>query len=64
MNIYLYTILILALIVLAVGWVFVDNFKDFFDGFNKVENKSLRIVFSIIASIIMLILLALPYFFA
>ncbi|MGX4599855.1 hypothetical protein [Faecalimicrobium sp. JNUCC 81] len=62
MKVYLYAILILLLMILAVGWVFVDNFKDFYDGFSKVENKSLRIVFSIIAAAIMLILLALPYF--
>lgn len=37
------------------------EFKNY-DGFSKVENKSLRIVFSIIAAVIMLILLILPYF--
>lgn len=37
------------------------EFKNY-DVFSKVENKSLRIVFSIIAAVIMFILLVLPYF--
>lgn len=57
----LYVISILIFIVLGLCWVIYDNFKDFYSAFDKIKDKFIRILFSIIAVITILFLFVLPY---
>ena len=57
----LYVISILLFIVIGLGWIIYDNFKDFYIASYTIKNKFIRIFFTIIIVIIILLFLALPY---
>lgn len=57
----LYVISILLFIVIGLGWIIYDNFKDFYIASYTIKNKFIRIFFTIITVIIMLFLVGLPY---
>ncbi|MBO3443073.1 hypothetical protein [Clostridium sp. CCUG 7971] len=45
MKVYLYAILILLLMILVVGWFFVDKFKDLYDEANQPNNPEEAIAY-------------------
>ncbi|GAA0865613.1 hypothetical protein GCM10008917_23760 [Paraclostridium tenue] len=57
----LYVISILLFIVIGLGWIIYDNFKDFYIASYTIKNKFIRIFFTIITVIIMLFIVGLPY---